>query len=63
MDNSMKILDDLKISHANRMKLKARRLPGHENIIDIDSHFKTSTTVILNTKYIKDTDDIQMRSF
>ncbi|CAO3668399.1 unnamed protein product [Rhizopus stolonifer] len=45
MDNSMKILDDLKISHANKMKLKSRRLPGHENIIDIDSHFKTSTTM------------------
>jgi hypothetical protein len=63
MDDSMKILNDLKISHVNRMKLKSRRLPGHENVIDIDSHLKTSATVILNTKYIKDTDDIQMLSF
>jgi hypothetical protein len=53
-------IEDLKQSHLNNSKIKARELEGYDNIKPLSSYFKTNADLKLKTAYIKGSNRISV---
>ncbi|KAI9022947.1 hypothetical protein CLU79DRAFT_749632 [Phycomyces nitens] len=62
IDESYEAIDELQGSHIANMKIKARRLEGHESIKSLSENFKTNTLIKLPRAYIKKSSNMQMHS-
>lgn len=59
---SCKAIEELKDSHIENMKIKTRRLKGHENVSNLCDNFKTNTLIKLPRVYIKESKDLHFNS-